>query len=74
MGSKSSKIQKITPVTVEKIQTNNISSSLMFDALSKPEVSSKIMKHLRIHPNPLNVIYEAPIEMEKSVLIENLSQ
>ena len=76
MGSRSSKTQKIYQKPSSKTSPRGEQSepSFIFEILSKPEHSSKIMQHLRIHPNPLNVIYEAPQDMETSVLIERLTQ
>lgn len=75
MGSKNSK----TKINYTKSSTTIISkgggneNSLLFEILSKPECPRKILNHLRIHPNTLNVIYEAPQDMETSVIIERVS-
>ena len=74
MGSRNSKTSKSSSKqSIKSISKgDNCGSSLIVEILSRTDCPAKIMNHLRIHPNTLNVIYEAPEDMETSVVIERL--
>jgi len=72
MGSKSSKrnINKTVPVDLRNPSGSILKNSAMIIANSDSKIKANLIKLLKVHPITMNTIYEAPQEMETSILID----
>jgi hypothetical protein len=72
MGSRSSKriINKTVTVDLRSPSGSILKNSASMFANNDSEIRANIIKLLKVRPNTLNIIYEAPQEMETSVLID----